>query len=128
MITGGYDYDSCVKFPEILEADEAGFVVSAECAHLFSESAQDGKKVSFLFAPFLISNKPSEYADTAFTMLKMFGLDHEVEKLLGGQVHSLSNVLTLSQELHKAFDRFSLWLEEVPGKVRFTSCLNFFLA
>ena len=48
MVTGGYDYDSCVKFPEILDADEAGVVVSAECAHLFSESAQDGDKVIFL--------------------------------------------------------------------------------
>ena len=48
MITGGYDIDSCVKFPEILEADEAGVVVSAECAHLFSESAQDDNKVIFL--------------------------------------------------------------------------------
>ena len=48
MVTGGYDYDSCVKFPEILDADEAGVVVSAEYAHLFSESAQDGDKVIFL--------------------------------------------------------------------------------
>ena len=47
MITGGYDYDSCVEFPEILEADEAGVVVSTEFAHLFSESAQDGNKVGF---------------------------------------------------------------------------------
>jgi hypothetical protein len=37
MITGGYDYDSCVKFPEILRADKAGVVVSAECA-IFSLS------------------------------------------------------------------------------------------
>ena len=48
MITGGYDYNSCVKFPEILDADEAGVVVSADCAHLFSESVQDGNKVNFL--------------------------------------------------------------------------------
>ena len=47
MITGSYDSDSCIKFPEILEADEAGVVVSTECVHLFSESAQDGNKVSF---------------------------------------------------------------------------------
>ena len=47
MITGGYDHESCVKYPEILEADDAG-VVSAECAHLFSESAQNANKVSFL--------------------------------------------------------------------------------
>ena len=59
-------------------------------------------------------------------MLKMFGLDHVVEKLLGGKVNTLSNVLTLSHVVHKAFDRFGIWLEEVPGKVRFTWCPNFF--
>lgn len=36
MITSGYDCD--IIFPEILKAV---VVVSAECAHLFSESAQD---------------------------------------------------------------------------------------
>ena len=45
MITGGYDIGSCIKFREILEADEAGFAVDTECARLFSESAQDGDKV-----------------------------------------------------------------------------------
>ena len=59
-------------------------------------------------APFQISNKPLEYAGTAFTMLKMFRLEHEVEKLLGGRVNSLSNVLTLSHDVHKAFDRFGI--------------------
>ena len=42
---------SCVRYPEILEADEAGVVVSAELAHLFSESAQDANKVKFLLCP-----------------------------------------------------------------------------
>lgn len=52
-------------------------------------------------------------------MIKMFGLEAEVEKLLGGAVNNPSNVLTLSHELHQAFDRLSLWLEEVPGLVSF---------
>ena len=56
MITGGYDYDSCVKYPEILDADEAGVVVSADCVHLFSESVQDGNKVSFLLCLGSVSN------------------------------------------------------------------------
>ena len=90
MITGAYDIGSCVKFPEILEANLAGIGVSVptECAHLFSELAQDGDEVFLLvscMAPFLISTQPSKYAGTAFTMLKMLGLDHEVEKLLGGK-------------------------------------------
>ena len=122
MITGGCDLGSCVKFPEILQVAKIGVgTISTECAHLFSESAaQDIDKVILLvsyLAPFLISNQPSEYAGSAFTMLKMFGLDHEVEKLLGGRVNTLSNVLTLSHTMHEAFDRFAIWLEEVPGQV-----------
>ena len=134
MITGAYDLGSSVKYPEILAASKAGVgvYVTTECAHLFSESAQDGDKVILLIsclAPFLMSNQPSEYAGTAFTMLKMFGLDHEVDKLLGGRVNNLSNVLTLSREMHDAFDRFALWLEEIPGQVcccapKFSSCMT----
>jgi hypothetical protein len=110
MITGGYDLGSCIKFPEIGGANFAGIEVSVstECAHLFSESAQEGDKVILLvscLAPFLISNQRLEYAGTAFTMLQMFGLEHEVEKLLGGGVNTLSNVLTLSHDMHAAFDR-----------------------
>jgi hypothetical protein len=122
MITGAYDLRSCVNFPEIRAASKAGvgLTVSTECAHLFSESAQVGDKVILLvscLAPFIISNQPSEYA---FTMLKMF--EHEVEKLLGGRVNTLSNVLTLSHDMHEAFDRFAIWLEEVPGQVCHSSC------
>lgn len=61
-------------------------------------------------------------------MLKMFGLEHEVEKLIGRQANTLSNVLTLNHNVHQAFDRFGIWLEEVPGQVRFTFCPNFFLS
>jgi hypothetical protein len=45
-----------------------------------------------------------------------------------GQVSTLSNVLTLSHDVRKAFDRFGIWLEEVPGQVRFTFCPKFFLS
>ena len=61
-------------------------------------------------------------------MLQMFGLEHEVEKLIVSQANTLSNVLTLGQMMHKAFDKFQIWLEEVPGLGRFTFCPNFFLA
>ena len=48
MVTGAYNTNSCTQFPEILEADEDGITGRVECAHLFSESAQDGDKVIFL--------------------------------------------------------------------------------
>jgi hypothetical protein len=76
--------------------------------------------------PFLISNKPSEYARTAFTMLNMFGLEHEVEKFIGPQANTI-NVLTLSFDMQSAFEKFHIWLEEVPGQVRITLCPSFFL-
>jgi hypothetical protein len=40
-----------------------------------------------------------------------------VEKIRGGQVNSLCNVLTLGMEFHKFFDQFELWFEEVSGQV-----------
>lgn len=52
----------------------------------------------------------------------MFGLNDEVKTILGGQVNSLDNVLTLRSDLHHMFDLFGIWFEEVPGKVRFTLC------
>jgi len=64
--------------------------------------------------------KHLDYAVTAFTMLKMFRLEHEVHWLLGGQVNCLSNVLSFHVELHRAFHRFALWLEAIPGQVRST--------
>ena len=52
MITGAYDLGSSVKYPEILAASKAGVgvYVTTECAHLFSESAQDGDKVFWLMS------------------------------------------------------------------------------
>ena len=66
--------------------------------------------------------KHSDYAVTAFTMLKIFRLDGEVHRLLGGQV---SNVLSMRVKLHRALDRFALGLKAVPGQVRSTICHTF---
>jgi hypothetical protein len=40
-----------------------------------------------------------------------------VGKILGGQVNSLCNVLTLDVRLHQFFDQFMFWFEEVSGQV-----------
>lgn len=53
-------------------------------------------------------------------MLKIVGLDEEVKTLLGGQVNSLCNVLTLGLDVYQHFGMFDIWLEEVSGQVRFT--------
>ena len=51
MITGGYDYEVIMECPEIIVNDKTAISLDLQCAHLFSESAQDGNKVSFLLCP-----------------------------------------------------------------------------
>jgi hypothetical protein len=109
MITGAYDIGYCIKFPEIRAANFAGVghSVSTECAHLFSKSELKVILLVSCITLLSISIQPSG-AGTAFKILENF---------LGGQVNTLSNVLTLSHDMRDAFDRFAIWLEEVPGQV-----------
>ena len=51
----------------------------------FSESDDKVIDSCVLLGSIYNFQKPSEYAGTAFTMLMMYGFDHEVEKLLKGQ-------------------------------------------
>ena len=61
--------------------------------------------------------QPREYAATAFAILEVFGLEDSVSELLGGNINSLQNVLTMDAMLHRYFDRFDLWLEPDPDQV-----------
>ncbi|EKM76054.1 hypothetical protein AGABI1DRAFT_131574 [Agaricus bisporus var. burnettii JB137-S8] len=100
MITGAYDILLAVQFLEILE--QPAKKSHTQCACLFPASAQTVGK---------------EDAATAFTMLELFGLRDEVHKLLGGQVDSLRNALTMTGDMHTSFDQFIFWLEEVEGEL-----------
>ncbi|KAF9029882.1 hypothetical protein BDZ89DRAFT_1064982 [Hymenopellis radicata] len=100
-ITGFYDFMSCATYPQLKEQAQGCSITVTQCAHLFSESAQD-------------ANKPAEYAATAFAILERFGLSDLVPRLLGGQVNGL---LTMSYTLYTLFDQFAWWLEEVRNEV-----------
>jgi len=50
-----------------------------------------------------------------FAILKMFGLDDVGKRLLGGNVNSHFNILTMAETLHGLFDRLEFWFEEIPG-------------
>ncbi|KAJ7650385.1 hypothetical protein FB45DRAFT_1017775 [Roridomyces roridus] len=102
MLTGSYD-TTCIASPELTRkrrAEEAG-LKPAECAHIFSESAQDGN-----------ANKV-EYAATAITFLELFRATDKVKNLYGGNLHQMYNVLTLCDFLHTEFDLMRFWFEEV---------------
>ena len=133
MITGAYDTITVNECPKIVNGDHDFKCALTQCAHLFSasESAQEGdNNVSFPSCFLLLGSifsfptkQPSaEYASAgtaAFsttTMLKI-GLEHEVEKVIGSQANTLSNVLTFSFDMQQAFDHFGIWFEEVLGQV-----------
>jgi hypothetical protein len=50
-------------------------------------------------------------------ILKMFGPESSVNKLLGKRVNNLWNVMTLCLPLRKTFAEFLFWLEAVPDEV-----------
>ncbi|KAJ6597187.1 hypothetical protein DFH09DRAFT_1023840 [Mycena vulgaris] len=102
-LTGDYDFDSCMKHPELLaKARATGQALFATgAAYIFSELAQD-------------DDKGPEYAASALAILKMFGLGDVVDDFLGDNVNNPSNIFTMSVGLHQFFDRLEFWLEEIP--------------
>ncbi|KAJ7083336.1 hypothetical protein B0H15DRAFT_889211 [Mycena belliarum] len=105
MLTGQYDLDSADLHPELNDraaADGVNMAVT-QCAHIFSEAAQDGEQ-------------KTEYAASAMAILRVFGLDGTAESLAGGNVHEHFNILTMRSDLHHLFDHLEFWLEEVIGE------------
>ncbi|KAJ7928184.1 hypothetical protein B0H13DRAFT_1007231 [Mycena leptocephala] len=102
VLTGFYDKVTLMKVPELNAKSVAEDVPSIETqvAHLFSESAQSN----------------AQYTTSAMAILKMFGLDSVVERLLGKRVNNLWNVMTMCVNLHKDFDQFLFWFVAVPGE------------
>lgn len=119
MITGSYDYYAYRDHPELCAQAPQKTLTITKCAHLFSESALAGDKVvSTSYArSFLIVFMDSEYASSALAILNMLGLGDVDTKLLGSNVNSFFNVLTMSSHFHELFDHFEFWLEEVPNQV-----------
>ncbi|EDR00729.1 uncharacterized protein LACBIDRAFT_295751 [Laccaria bicolor S238N-H82] len=104
MITGAYDYSSITLHPELRNrfiAHPASGVT--QCAHIFSETAQDGEH-------------KAAYAASAMAILEVFGLKDKAESLVGGNVHKYFNILTMRAEIHSLFDQLQFWLEEVIGE------------
>ncbi|KAJ7441534.1 hypothetical protein FB451DRAFT_1569194 [Mycena latifolia] len=91
VVTGAYDDKTVTQCPKDFPASAP--TSRTQCAHIFSESAQDGDKAA---------------------ILKMFNFD--IESLLGGQVNTLRNVLTMTTNMHGSFDELEFWLEEVIGQ------------
>ncbi|KAG8816850.1 hypothetical protein FRC17_000163, partial [Serendipita sp. 399] len=81
MITNDYDIDCWSNYPEIRERalNEGAHMIDTQCCHLFSETVQQ---------------RSTQYSASALPILELFGLDPVVEKIIGGQINHLCNVLT----------------------------------
>ncbi|KAJ7584852.1 hypothetical protein C8J56DRAFT_892567 [Mycena floridula] len=102
-MTGAYDFESTLQHGELREAmakmQPKPQCTTTQCAHIFSESAQDKDKVL--------------YASSVLAILKMFGHESLIDKIVGGHVNDLLNVMTMSQSLHSLYDLLTFWLEPV---------------
>ncbi|KAJ3748142.1 hypothetical protein DFH05DRAFT_1534083 [Lentinula detonsa] len=98
MITGIYDRGA----PESILSQtmrETQPTVHLECAHIVPDSTYfDVEKT-----------KEKRYSASVLAVLKRFGYD--VEPIHSNKVHSLLNIMTVSYDVHDAFDRLELWLE-----------------
>ncbi|KAJ7835336.1 hypothetical protein B0H14DRAFT_2363457 [Mycena olivaceomarginata] len=110
VLTGFCNKVTLMKVPELNAKSVAENVpsIKTQVAHLFSESAQSN----------------AEYAASAMAILKIFGLDSVVERLLGKRVNNLWNIMTMCVNLHKDFDQFLFWFEAVPREVPFSVLLH----
>ncbi|KAJ7503350.1 hypothetical protein B0H11DRAFT_2222632 [Mycena galericulata] len=98
VVTGLHDDDLVTEFPDDFPPSTP--TTLTQCAHIFSESAQNGDK--------------EVYAATASVILKMFNFD--IDSLLGGQSNTVRNVLTVSMVIHSSFNELQFWFEEVVGQ------------
>ncbi|KAJ7199427.1 hypothetical protein GGX14DRAFT_661963 [Mycena pura] len=105
MLTEQYDLESSVTYPELVKraAVEGRTLAGTQCAHIFSETAVEGKA-------------NLEYAAGVMAILEAFDLTSKIEHLVSRNVHKDFNILTIQTDLHLLFDRLEIWLEEVIGE------------
>ena len=118
MLTEQYDLQSSVTYPELVQraAAEGRTVAGTQCAHIFSETTQEGEaKVSFhcflrysLTVSFLSWNTPPARWQSSRSSVSPA---RSRTSLAETSVHQYLNILTMQTDLHLLFDGLNLWLE-----------------
>ncbi|KAG6371938.1 hypothetical protein JVT61DRAFT_8949 [Boletus reticuloceps] len=105
VVTGTLDR----RVPEhIAQLDPTGDVVYTQCAHIIPESTYFGVQ------PKSKENNKLDYSASVLAVLKRFGYD--IDSLNGKNVHSLTNVISMTSDVHEAFDRLELYFEATSLK------------
>ncbi|KAK6987855.1 hypothetical protein R3P38DRAFT_3099115 [Favolaschia claudopus] len=123
MVTNTINAHSFYKHDAIkkLQSQTGAAVRLIQTCHIFNESVLQNIEVDAEFP----QEPRRQRAAGAMGILKMFGLTEVVKRLTSfasadvasaSGVHDLSNILSLSTELHSAFDELKLAFEPVSGK------------
>ncbi|GJE94029.1 hypothetical protein PsYK624_101970 [Phanerochaete sordida] len=120
MLSGNYGYDrtSVSRLPELKQS--ALRMVTTNCCYILSESTLQNVDPE---DPECNDNR--EYTGKVLSVLESFGLGSLVRSVstLNG-IHHLSNVLTMSMQLHDLFDDLSLWLEGTGTPHEYNICVS----
>ncbi|KAF8447183.1 hypothetical protein L210DRAFT_3641146 [Boletus edulis BED1] len=107
VVTGTLDR----RAPEhIAQLDPTAAVVHTRCAHIIPESTYFGVQ------PKSKENNKLDYSASLLAVLKRFGYD--IDSLNGKNVHSLTNVISMTSDVHEAFDRLELYFEATASFVK----------
>ncbi|ESK81360.1 hypothetical protein Moror_3739 [Moniliophthora roreri MCA 2997] len=140
MLSHKFDATSVEKIPAVekMMLEEGGAFEETNCCHIFSEStvqdidstdpAQVKRVCSVHCSRQLELTLDSDYlqrehAATALAMLKSFGLNTLVDKILQRGVHDPTNLLTMSAVWHAQFDKLHLWLEGTSTPNEYDICV-----
>ncbi|CEL53187.1 hypothetical protein RSOLAG1IB_06150 [Rhizoctonia solani AG-1 IB] len=84
----------------------AGGVDLTECCHIIPQNINNATRGEAVV---------QEASSTILSVLERFGGINQQE-LLGSNIHSLRNALTLRSGIHKNFDRLDIWLDPVEDQ------------
>uniref|UniRef100_A0A0W0GCH1 HNH nuclease domain-containing protein n=3 Tax=Moniliophthora roreri TaxID=221103 RepID=A0A0W0GCH1_MONRR len=120
MLSHKFDATSVRTIPAVkkMMRKEGRGYEATNCCHIFSESA-----VQDIDSTDPAQVKRREYAATALAMLKSFGLNTLVDKILQRRVHDPTNLLTMSAVWHTEFDNLQLWLEGTSTPNEYDICV-----
>ncbi|KAI9436374.1 hypothetical protein F5148DRAFT_1380312 [Russula earlei] len=106
IVTGLIDLDA----PEdnIAPFEQSSPGIYTECAHIIPEATFFG------LVPKSGENSKLDFSATILAVLQRFHYD--ITKFNGEKVHSLTNVITLEQNIHDRFDRLELYFEATSQK------------
>lgn len=117
VVTGYFDFKSVKENQDVAQrrSTQRRAVATINACHILSASTM--RDVDSAGSP---TSDKTEFAASALSILKVFGLEHLVNRLLPRDgVHDIRNLLSLEPNCHGYFDNLNMWFEhseQMPGR------------